>query len=86
MLMSTLLIKPAPGAADGLVHHITPASAGWSYVGFETFDLAPGQALAQATEGREACLVLLSGRAEVNAGGQDLGTIGERTNPFEGVP
>jgi 5-deoxy-glucuronate isomerase len=84
--MSPLLIKPAHGAADGRVHHITPASAGWSYVGFEVFDLAPGQALAQATEGREACLVLLSGRAEVSAGGQDFGTLGERSSPFEGAP
>jgi 5-deoxy-glucuronate isomerase len=84
--MSPLLIKPARGAADGRVHHITPASAGWSYVGFEVFDLVPEQALAQATDGREVCLVLLAGRAEVSAGGQDFGTIGDRTNPFEGAP
>ena len=84
--MSPLLIKPARGAADGRVHGITPASAGWSYVGFEVFDLVPEQALAQATDGREVCLVLLSGRAEVSAGGQDFGTIGERSNPFEGAP
>jgi 5-deoxy-glucuronate isomerase len=68
------------------VHAITPASAGWSYVGFEVFDLAPGQVLAQDTAGREACLVLLSGRAGVGAGGQDFGTIGARMSPFEGPP
>jgi 5-deoxy-glucuronate isomerase len=84
--MSPLLIKPAFGAADGRVHHITPTSAHWSYVGFEVFDLAPEQAVAQATEGREVCLVLLSGRAEVSAGEQDFGTLGERTSPFEGAP
>ena len=54
--MSPLLIKPARGAADGRVHHITPASAGWSYVGFEVFDLASEQALAQATENGGAAL------------------------------
>ena len=84
--MSPLLIKPARGAADGRVHRITPESAGWSYVGFEVFDLAAEQALAQPTGDREVCLVLLSGRAEVSAGGQDFGTIGERSSPFEGAP
>ena len=84
--MASLLVKPARGAVDGRVHDITPASAGWSYVGFEVFDLAPGQALTETTEGREACLVLLSGHAEVSAGGQDFGSIGERSNPFEGAP
>ena len=84
--MSPLLIKPARDAADGRVHAITPASAGWSYVGFEVFDLAPAQALAQATEGREVCLVLLSGRAAVSAAGHDFGTLGERTSVFEGAP
>jgi 5-deoxy-glucuronate isomerase len=68
------------------VHAITPASAGWSYVGFAVFDLAPGQALAQATAEREVCLVLLSGRAEASAGGQDFGSLGERASPFEGLP
>ena len=84
--MSPLLIKPARGAADGRVHRITPESAGWSYVGFEVFDLAAEQALAQPTGDREVCLVLLSGRAEVSAGRQDFGTIGERSSPFEGAP
>jgi 5-deoxy-glucuronate isomerase len=84
--MSPLLIKPARGGKDGRVHAITPASAGWRYVGFEVFDLAPEQAVAQATEGWEVCLVLLSGRAEVSAGEQDFGTLGERASPFEGAP
>jgi len=74
------------GAADGHVHHITPASAGWSYVGFDVFNLKPGQVLAEKQVAREACLVLLSGRAAVRAGGQDFGIIGERESPFEGAP
>ena len=81
--MSPLLIKPTHG---GHPQHITPASAGWTYVGFDMFALAPGQVLEQATEGREACLVLLSGRVEASAGGHDFGTLGERSNPFEGSP
>ena len=84
--MSRLLVKPSRPAADGAVHRITPQSAGWSYVGFEVFDLAPGQVLAQPTGGREVCLVLLSGRAEVSAGPENFGIIGERNSVFEGAP
>jgi 5-deoxy-glucuronate isomerase len=85
-MTSPLLIRPARGAPGGRVHSITPASAGWSYVGFEVFDLAPEQTQAATTEAREACLVLLAGRAEISAGGQTFGTIGERASPFEGAP
>jgi 5-deoxy-glucuronate isomerase len=84
--MSHLLVKPAHGAMDGRVHHITPESAGWSYVGFEVYDLAPDRAVTQTTDDREVCLVVLSGQAQGSAGGQDFGTLGERKNAFEGLP
>jgi 5-deoxy-glucuronate isomerase len=84
--MSPLLIKPAKGAAFGRVHRITPASAGWSFVGFEIYDLVPKQVLTQSTGDREVCLVLISGYAEVTTGEKNFGTIGERTNPFEASP
>jgi 5-deoxy-glucuronate isomerase len=35
---------------------------------------------------RELCLVLISGRASVQAARQDFGMIGERMSPFEGKP
>jgi len=84
--MSRLLIRPARGEADGRVHHITPESAGWSYVGFELFDLGPGQMVWEKVEDREICLVLVSGTATISAAGQDFGTLGERRSPFEGGP
>jgi 5-deoxy-glucuronate isomerase len=84
--MSGLLVKPTKPGPDGAVQRITPASAGWKYVGFEVFSLAPGQVVAERLAGREACLVLLAGRAEVSAGGRQFGLIGERNNPFEGAP
>jgi 5-deoxy-glucuronate isomerase len=68
------------------VHEITPASAGWRYVGFEVFDLAPGQVLSRELPNREQCLVLLSGRAAVRVAEEDFGTIGARANPFGGKP
>jgi 5-deoxy-glucuronate isomerase len=84
--MSELLIKP--GAPDGLgrVIHVTPQSAGWTYVGFDLHRLKAGQSVEAETREREACLVLVSGRADINAGGEDFGTLGERSSPFEGKP
>ena len=81
----TLLVHPRR-SADGLVHRITPESAGWTYVGFEARDLARGARVELATGAREACVVLLSGRAQVTAGGFDSGAIGERATVFEGLP
>ena len=49
-------------------------SAGWTYVGFEVYRLAAGQALARETGEREVCLVLLSGKARGRArAGSDFG-------------
>jgi 5-deoxy-glucuronate isomerase len=84
--MPNLLVKPSRPDPDGRVHAVTPASAGWTYVGFEVFRLADGQTVAQETGGREACLVMLSGRARVSGGGEDFGTIGGRASPFEPDP
>lgn len=84
--MSSLLVKPARGAAGGVVHHITPQSAGWTFVGFEVFFLAPGQTVVRETGDREVCLVFLAGRGEVTAADAKFGVLGERKNPFEGSP
>ena len=84
--MPTLLRHPATGAPDGIVHRITPESAGWDFVGFEVADLAPGSALARDGDGREICLVLVSGRARVGVAGETLGLLGGRANPFEAPP
>ena len=83
-MMADLLLKNHAPDGQGLVHRVTPASAGWGHVGFELHRLLPGQGLEAATEEREACLVLVGGRARVRAGGRDLGEIGDRIGPFEG--
>jgi 5-deoxy-glucuronate isomerase len=81
---SPLLVRPSAPDADGRVHAITPDSAGWTYIGFEVFDLAPGQRLRRDTGDQEVCVVVLSGKARASAGGQDFGTIGGRQSVFEG--
>jgi 5-deoxy-glucuronate isomerase len=85
-LMPNLLVKPQAPGRDGRIHAVTPESAGWTYVGFEVYRLADGQSVEQETGGREACLVLVSGRARIAAGGQDFGIQGGRASPFAGAP
>src|SRR6185437_16223522 len=82
----SLLVKPDLSPEAQQVHRVTPASAGWRYVGFEVFDLPSGGALERSVEGREQCVVHLSGRAAVRVGTLDFGTLGSRRTPFEGKP
>jgi 5-deoxy-glucuronate isomerase len=82
--MSKLRIKPS--GTHGRIHHVTPETAGWTYVAFEVHVLRPGETVAEQTGGREACLVLVAGKADVQAGDQNFGEIGERMSPFSGPP
>jgi 5-deoxy-glucuronate isomerase len=84
--MQTLLVKPTAVNATGRIIHVTPESAGWRYVGFDVYRLSAGTPLKQATEGNEALLVVLSGRARVTAAGVDFGVVGARMSPFDGTP
>ena len=81
--MSELLLKNRAPDPSGLVHRVTPESAGWGHVGFELYRLQPGQDLEASTAEREACLVLVGGKARVRAGGQNFGEVGLRMGPFE---
>ena len=82
--MADLLRKPS--GSTGKVHDITPASAGWGYVGFGLYHLAAGEVAAEATGAREAILVLVQGRAQITAAGRDFGEMGARMSPFERTP
>ena len=85
MAQSKLLIHPSDGG-NGVVHHVTPASAGWRYVGFELRKLRQGERCAVDTGDREVCAILISGKARFTADRFDSGIIGERRNVFEGLP
>ncbi len=79
-------LKIHPSTEEGRIVHVTPKSAGWTYVGFDLWKLQPGK-IAVGTDGdRETCLVLISGLGGVRAGAADYGIIGERMSPFEGSP
>lgn len=82
--MAQLLRKPS--GIQGKVHDITPASAGWGYVGFGLYRLAAGDSVAEATGGREVILVLVEGHAQITAAGRDWGVLGDRMDVFEKTP
>jgi 5-deoxy-glucuronate isomerase len=85
--MSKLIVTPErEAAADGTVLSITPESAGWTYVGFEVLKLAKGQTVSKETGGREVCLVLLTGLADVSTSREEWRSIGKRMSVFEQTP
>lgn len=82
--MPELLRKPF--GTHGKVHDITPANAGWRYVGFALYHLRAGETAAEATGDTEVILVMVEGKAAITAAGQDWGVLGERMNVFEKTP
>jgi 5-deoxy-glucuronate isomerase len=82
--MSQLLRRPF--GAHGKVHEITPASAGWRYVGFSLYRLRPGETADDATGASEVILVMVEGKAAFTAAGQDWGVLGARMDVFEKTP
>lgn len=85
--MSELLIKPS--GQRGKVIDITTANAkttkspDWNYVGFAVHKLEAGDEVAEQTGDREIIIVIVEGKAELSAGGQDFGICGGRMNVFE---
>jgi 5-deoxy-glucuronate isomerase len=85
--MSELIVKPSlTPDAEGNVLRITPASAGWTYVGFEVYRMQPGERLVRSTGELEACIVLLTGKADVATAEQAWKGIGARMSVFEKIP
>jgi 5-deoxy-glucuronate isomerase len=84
--MSKSHLQVRPKTTTGLVHDITPASAGWKYVGFALHKLTLGEVAGGESGSQELCLVLVSGKARISVDGHDFGEIGERMTPFAGAP
>lgn len=82
--MANLLRKPT--ATKGKVHDITPETAGWTYVGFGLYRLEEGETATEPTGDTEVILVLVEGKAEITAGDQSFGELGDRMDVFECKP
>ena len=81
--MSRLRVRPHAPDADGTTIDITPQSAGWHHVGFRLVRLADGERYQGGEAGREACLVLVSGYADIDVDGVRHANVGGRASPFE---
>jgi 5-deoxy-glucuronate isomerase len=75
-----------PEEQDGRVLHVTPANAGWTYVGFDLHHLPASQVVSGGEDGREVCLVPVTGTADILAGDTRHKAVGGRVTPFEGRP
>ena len=76
---------PMP-AADGTILDVTPASAGWSYVGFEVVALTPGVVAQRDTREREVCVVVVSGTVAIVSRHGEFADLGGRADPWSGPP
>ena len=79
--MADLLVRPS--GDRGKVHDITPQSANWGYVGFSLYRLSEGQSISEPTGDREAILVLVEGKADIDVDDSAFGVLGDRMNVFE---
>src|SRR6218665_667369 len=80
MTTSPLLIKAAPGRE---ICCVTPASAGWSHVGFRALRLQAGASETLETGTRELCGVVLTGSIDAEVAGQPHAGLGRRASVFE---
>lgn len=84
--MANLRVRSTTPDDNGCVLSITPESAGWEFVGFAVHRLADGQLFKHIDEDRETCVVILSGRATIRAGGEEFVNIGSRNSVFDRQP
>src|ERR1700732_4436483 len=81
--MPNLLIRPHVPDAGGCVLDITPRSAGWQRVGFRVHHLSPEQHATGGDKGRETCLLVLKGTADISIGTHRFERIGGRSSVFD---
>lgn len=84
--MPELLVKPKLPDREKCILDITPESAGWKYVGFAVFRMEAGDSLQRRFEGRETCLVVISGSVSISAGGRTFTGVGGRESAFDDLP
>ncbi len=74
-----------PTGQAGELLSLSRERAQWEWMSFFVRRMTPGQSWRARTEGEEAAMVLLGGRAVVDWG-EGRRRIGERANVFEGLP
>ena len=88
--MSNLLRRPS--SEFGKIHDLNANTANgphlenWNYVGFTLYKLKTGETASDETNEYECILVMIEGKAEINAAGQKWGILGDRMDVFEKKP
>lgn len=83
-----LIVKPhdvLPGDS-GEVLSLSPADAGWEFIGFKVYRLQPGEYWTFENHGVESAVVLLGGTADVTSNVGSWDAIGTRKHVFDGLP
>lgn len=80
--MPSHLLAKASAAGREIVE-VTPERAGWKHVGFRALRLGSGETEVLQTGQRELCLVVLTGRVDVRAGGLHFESLGTRDSVFD---
>lgn len=81
----SILVRGAR-AESGVVVEVTPAGAGWEYIGFQAIRLAAGGVHAGATGPDEAAIVVIGGTVSVRSDAGTWDEVGARPDPFAGKP
>ncbi|SDZ41737.1 5-deoxy-glucuronate isomerase [Evansella caseinilytica] len=69
-----------------VVHDIHAGNAELKYIRFKVVDLAEGAVYKAETNNTEACVVILTGKADVTGGGETFTGIGKRKSVFDKEP
>jgi 5-deoxy-glucuronate isomerase len=80
--VSKLVVHSHAPDSDGCTVRVTPDTAGWRYVGFEALRIG---SVSRREAGRETCVVVLSGSADISAGDREWPGVG-RASVFDGPP
>jgi 5-deoxy-glucuronate isomerase len=86
MMVNSILVRSRARNEQGRVVSVTPESAGWRYVGLDIHRALRSGPVELSSEGREQCIVLLSGECEVEVDGRPFAKLGGRASPFDGLP
>jgi 5-deoxy-glucuronate isomerase len=81
--MPNLLLHSHAPDTDGCVLEVTPKNAGWQRVGFRVNRLSAGQVASGGDPGRETCLVVLTGTADISIESHRFERIGGRSSVFD---
>ncbi len=83
-MVSPLLAKAAREGRE--IVSVTPARAGWHYVGFRAVRLKAGEVETLQTGADELCIVVLTGTVQVTVDGQMFDHLGQRNSVFDDLP